>query len=85
MLTDIRGSGIVGPVKPLSLKRARTRLGLTQVELEAASGVDQSVISRLERGSVTRPEFSTVIKLAKALGVDPVRLKFGESSEAVAR
>jgi DNA-binding XRE family transcriptional regulator len=46
---------------------ARQENGLTQKELEAASGVKQPVIARLERGS-TDPQLSTIIKVLAPLG-----------------
>jgi len=42
--------------------------GLSQAELAARSGVDQSAISFLERGR-RRPTRKTMTRLAKALGV----------------
>lgn len=65
-------------VKQMTLKEARKRRGLTQEQLEARSGVIQPVISRLERGRVLDPAFSTVLKLADALKVDPRALRFGQ-------
>ena len=47
--------------------KARQEYGLTQKELEAASGVKQPVIARLERG-ITDPQLSTLIKLLSPLG-----------------
>ena len=46
---------------------ARHETGLTQKDLEAASGVKQPVIARLERGT-TDPRLSTLIKLLAPLG-----------------
>jgi DNA-binding XRE family transcriptional regulator len=46
---------------------ARQENGLTQKELEAASGVKQPVIARMERGT-TDPQLSTVIKVLASLG-----------------
>ena len=45
----------------------RQDCGLTQKELEAASGVRQPIIARLECGK-TDPQLSTVIKLLASLG-----------------
>ena len=47
--------------------RAREIRGLSQRELEAASGVAQPVISRVERGT-TDPRISTLLKLLASLG-----------------
>ena len=49
------------------LINARHENGLTQKELEAASGVKQPVIARMERGT-TDPQISTVIKILASLG-----------------
>ena len=46
---------------------ARHETGLTQKQLEAASGVKQPVIARLEKGT-TDPQLSTLIKLLTPLG-----------------
>ena len=46
---------------------ARHANGLTQKELEVASGVKQPVIARLERGT-TDPQLSTIIKVLAPLG-----------------
>jgi transcriptional regulator with XRE-family HTH domain len=66
----------------MTLREARRRRGLTQEQLEAASGVSQTVISKLERGGSTNPAYGTVVNLADALGVDPRALVFHR--EAVA-
>lgn len=47
--------------------KARHANGLTQKELETASGVKQPVIARLERGN-TDPQLSTIIKILTPLG-----------------
>ena len=49
------------------LVNARHEVGMTQKQLEAASGVKQPVIARLEKGS-TDPQLSTLIKLLTPLG-----------------
>ena len=46
---------------------ARQQNGLTQKELELASGVKQPIIARMERGT-TDPQLSTVIKILASLG-----------------
>jgi len=70
-------------MKTHTLRTARERLGWTQEELEAKSGIDQATISNIETGRVTRPAFATVVKLAAALDIDPRALRFGQR-EAVA-
>ena len=62
---------------------ARQANELTQKELEAASGVKQPVIARLERGT-TDPQLSTLIKvltpLGKTLAVVPLDHACSENS-----
>jgi len=53
----------------MDLKAARTRMGWTQEQLAAESGIDQSHISRIERGEVADPQNSTVTALEKALSL----------------
>lgn len=68
-------------VKPMTLREARDRRKWTQEQLEDASGVDQGVISRLERGTSANPTFDTVRKLEEALRLRPGTLIFGHSAE----
>lgn len=58
------------------LKWAREEAGMTQKELEAASGVAQSVISKVEQGRMVKP--SGLPDLAKALKIDVFWLKTGD-------
>jgi transcriptional regulator with XRE-family HTH domain len=51
------------------LRIARAKAGMTLMELEAASGVGASTISKIERG-VTQPQANTLHKLADGLGVE---------------
>lgn len=55
------------------LARQRTAAGLTQVQLAERAGVTQSHISKLERGT-WEPRLSTIMGLARALGVHPCDL-----------
>ncbi len=55
------------------LRRLREAQLLTQHELGAKAGLSNVAISRIET-SRTRPRFSTVKKLAAALGVKPAAL-----------
>ena len=56
----------------------RQQQGLTQKELEAASGVKQPIIARMEQG-VTDPQLTTILKvlrpLGKTLAVVPIEKK----------
>lgn len=51
------------------LKDRREELGLSQRDLEAASGVGNSVIARFESGFINRPDPDKLAKLSRALGV----------------
>jgi len=53
-----------------NLARLRAAAGLTQDQLAAKSGVSQSHISALEKGT-WEPRLSTILALAKAFGVAP--------------
>ena len=46
---------------------ARAKAGLSQMELSAVTGIDQSDISRIERG-VANPSIGTLNRIAGALG-----------------
>ena len=52
------------------LRRFREAAKLTQAELGAACNMAYQAIARQERGE-NEPTWPTVIKLAKALGVEP--------------
>lgn len=65
----------------MTLKEARDKKRWTQVQLAQKSGVDQSQISRLERGEVTEPLNSTVEALERALGIKRGSLVFGRSAQ----
>src|SRR3954471_1829925 len=55
----------------------RRQARLTQQQLAVLSGVSQPAISRLELHNVGRVARDTVLKLASALHVDPMLLRFG--------
>jgi transcriptional regulator with XRE-family HTH domain len=55
------------------LRELRHEALLSQAELGEAAGVSADQVSRIER-NVVDPHFSTIRKLAKALGVDPREL-----------
>jgi transcriptional regulator with XRE-family HTH domain len=55
------------------LRAARERALLTQEELGTQAGVQPLTISRIETDKV-EPRYSTIRKLAKALGVEPTAL-----------
>lgn len=69
----------------MTLRAARDAKGWTQEQLEAASGIDQRNISKIENGDVVDPRNSTVEALEYALGLRRGTLVFGpEPREAVA-
>jgi len=68
----------------MTVREARDRRGWTQEQLEAASGVDQGLISRLERGTSVNPTVETVRKLEGALKVPRGTLVFGAEATAKA-
>ncbi len=63
--------GAQRPLRELSvaLVRARLAAGISQTELARRIGVKQPMIARLEAGSEI-PKVDTLMRLAKALGVD---------------
>ena len=56
-----------------NLLRLRVAAGLTQEGLSDRSGLHSTEISRLERG-VRDPRLSTIVRIARALGVPPADL-----------
>jgi transcriptional regulator with XRE-family HTH domain len=54
----------------IDLRRLREDVGLTQRALARAAAVDQSLVSKIERG-LARPTLETYVRLATALGADP--------------
>jgi transcriptional regulator with XRE-family HTH domain len=70
-------------MRPITLLDARRRRRLDQVTLAKRSGLNQSTVSRLEQGAITKPSRETVQQLELALGLKPGRLVFGDQvSEA---
>ena len=54
-------------MKRLTLKEARERKGLSQIQLAELTDMQQSDISALERGHNKQPRIATMTKLADAL------------------
>lgn len=52
-----------------TLAVAREVKGLTLRDLERETGVSNALISQIETGKVKDPGFSTVVRLARALGL----------------
>lgn len=51
------------------IRERRRELGVTQEQLERASGVSQTHISQIERGHTSRPEMGTLAAIADALSM----------------
>ena len=56
------------------LKDLRLAKGMTQVELALAADLSKTAISDLERGAPSNPRYSTLERLAAALGVSVAHL-----------
>lgn len=65
----------------MTLVEARRKRDWDQKTLARESGVDQSVISRIETGATSNPTNDTVKKLEEALGVRRGTLVFGQVME----
>jgi transcriptional regulator with XRE-family HTH domain len=55
----------------MTLREARLQRRMTQEDLAAKSGVEQTTISNIETGRVQSPSWDTVAKLSAALGYQP--------------
>lgn len=53
------------------LTRLRSEAGLSMYELAKRTGVNRSILMRIEDGTTTRPFTETVNALARGLGVEP--------------
>jgi transcriptional regulator with XRE-family HTH domain len=58
----------------MELKKYRRIAGLTQEQLALKSGVDKSLISRLERGRRQTASYESIVRLARALNLQPEEL-----------
>jgi len=68
---------VIGMVlkKGMSLTRAwREYLGMTQEEVAQCMGITQAALSQIENPN-TKPRKTTLVKLAKALKIDPEQLR----------
>ena len=63
----VRKAAQIDNIVGSALQAARAQAGLSQKQLAALSGIDQSDISKIERG-VANPSVATLDRLAKALG-----------------
>lgn len=56
------------------VRRFRVAAGLTIAQVSQATGIGESVLSRLETNASYNPKLDTIRKLAEALGVKPADL-----------
>jgi transcriptional regulator with XRE-family HTH domain len=63
-------------------RAARERSGLTQRDVEAASGVSQSMVHRIEIGKRTTATLEDFDRLAQAVGIGLEELLYGSAVEA---
>ena len=54
----------------MTIKEAREKKGMTQVELSAATGVSLGTIQRIENGMIDRAKVISVLKLCQAVDCD---------------
>jgi transcriptional regulator with XRE-family HTH domain len=69
-------------MQQIDLRSARKRRRMDQETLAERSGVDQSTVSRLERGGIKKPTPETVDALERALRLKPGTLVFGDQDMA---
>lgn len=65
---------VTGRMQAMELKKYRRIAGLTQEQLARKSGVDASLISRIERGRRRRLSYDNIVRLARALNLEPEEL-----------
>ena len=53
------------------LRRLRQEAGLSLYELARRSGINRSIVARIEDGTTTQPDVSTLNRIARTLGVEP--------------
>jgi transcriptional regulator with XRE-family HTH domain len=71
-------SGIPSGIEHIGIRvrQARQLLGMTQMELGAASHTNQAVIQKIENGNSFRPR--SIMAIADVLHVNPAWLQFGD-------
>lgn len=63
--TPVSASNLVGE----AISEARAKIGISQKELSLKSGIDQSDISKIERGAAN-PSINTIERLVKAMKME---------------
>ena len=61
-------------MQAMELKKYRKIAGLTQQQLARKAGVDVTLISRLENGQRLNASYPTIVRLARALNLEPEEL-----------
>ena len=56
------------------IKQARETMGISQRELARRINIDNSVISRIEDGTILQPKYDTLLKLSEELNLDKIKL-----------
>jgi transcriptional regulator with XRE-family HTH domain len=59
----------------MELKKYRRIAGLTQAQLAKKSGVDVTLICRLENGERQTASYESIVRLARALNLEPEELQ----------
>jgi len=59
----------------MELKKYRRIAGLTQRQLAKKSGVDVTIICRLEKGDRKIASYASIVRLARALNLEPEELE----------
>jgi ribosome-binding protein aMBF1 (putative translation factor) len=67
-----------------ALRQAREARGLSLADVQAATGIDRSALSRLERGENLNPTISTLARYAGAVG-QRIDVRLREQSEDAVR
>jgi len=67
---------------PEDIKRLRKKVGLTQTELAKLAGVSQSLIARIEKGTVD-PRLSTLKRILEAIKLVEMRAKTAKTARDV--
>lgn len=67
---------------PEDIKKLRKKVGLTQTELAKLAGVSQSLIARIEKGTVD-PRLSTLRRIIEAIKLVEMRAKKAKSARDV--
>jgi len=80
------GREVIWPPSYFPISQLRLAQGLSQADVAQATGLSQPTIARVEAGKIV-PKVTTVVAMARALGVDPVdyfRLVCGLAEEVLA-